>query len=94
MYYICTRKQLNKYIMTNRPIYQIAREISKDWGTKVNYGAKPYLDAMHSVANVTDNYGSDNAKTLVLYFLSNAGQWRGDKAKEIKKELKQMVGLK
>jgi len=36
----------------------------------------------------------DNGKSVVLYFLSNASQWRGDKAKEIKKELKQMVGLK
>jgi hypothetical protein len=36
----------------------------------------------------------DKGKSIVLYFLSNAGSWRGDKAKEIKKELKQMVGLK
>jgi hypothetical protein len=80
--------------MTHRPIYQIAREISKDWGVKVNYGAKPYLEAMGYVTNVTDSYGMDTAKSLILYFLSNAGTWRGDNAKRIKAELKQMVGLK
>jgi hypothetical protein len=26
-----------------------------------------------------------------MYFLSNAGQWRGEKAREIKKELKKIL---
>ncbi len=77
-----------------RNLSTIAIEIKKDWGTKINYAAKPYLDVMLCLNNVTDKYGMDNGKTIVLYFLSNAGSWRGDKAKEIKKELKQMVGLK
>jgi hypothetical protein len=77
-----------------RNLNVIAREIKKDWGAKINFGAKPYLEAMSCLENVTDKYGMDNGKSIVLYFLSNAGQWRGDKAKEIKKELKQMVGLK
>ena len=83
-------KQLN----TNRPLYTIASEIRKDWGAKVNFAAKPYLDAMGGLTNITDNYGMDSAKSVVLYFLSNAGTWKGDKAKEIKAELKKMVGLK
>jgi hypothetical protein len=36
----------------------------------------------------------DTAKSIVLYFLSNASSWRGEKAKSIKAELKKMVGLK
>ena len=76
-----------------RALNVIASDIKKDW-TKVNYAAKPYLDAMFCLETVNDKYGWDNGKSIVLYFLSNAGQWRGDKAKEIKKELKQMVGLK
>lgn len=78
----------------NRPLYQIASEIRKDWGAKINFAAKPYLEAMGGLTNVTDNYGMDSAKSVVLYFLSNAGTWKGDKAKEIKAELKKMVGLK
>jgi hypothetical protein len=71
-----------------RPIYKIAEDISKDWGTKVNYAAKPYLQAMFTLTNITDYYGMDNAKSVVARFLCNAGSWRGDVAREIKKELK------
>jgi hypothetical protein len=49
---------------------------------------------MQSLDTMNDNYGYDSAKSIILYFLSNASSWRGDKAKEIKKELKQMAGLK
>lgn len=74
-----------------RPLYQIARDIKKDWGSKVNYAAKPYLDAMSYVENVTDNYGMDTAESIVRYFLCNASTWRGEKAREIKKELNSMI---
>lgn len=74
----------------SRPIYEIAREIRKDWGSKVNFAAKPYLDAMSQLTNITDMYGYDDAKSIVLYFLCNASTWRGENARRIKKELKQM----
>ena len=77
-----------------RPLYKIAIEISKDWGTKVNYAAKPYLVAMFDLTNVSDYYGCDPASDIVGRFLSNAGQWRGDTARRVKKELKAMIGLK
>ena len=76
-----------------RSLSQIAREIRRDW-SNVNFGAKPYLDAMSSLDSVDDNYGYDSGKSIVLYFLSNAGTWKGDTAKRIKAELKKMVGLK
>ena len=79
---------------TQRPLFEIAREIRKDWGAKVYFGAKPYLDAMAYLTNVTDSYGCETAKTQVIYFLSNAGTWRGETAKRVKAELKKMVGLK
>lgn len=75
---------------TMRPIYEIAREIKKDWGAKVNFAAKPYLDAMMSLDSIDDNYFFDSAKSVVLYFLSNASTWRGETAKRIKAELKAM----
>jgi len=77
-----------------RPLYEIAREINKDWGAKLNYAAKPYLNAMYSLDKVTDSYGSDSGHSIVCYFLSNAGTWRGEVAKRVKAELKSMVGLK
>ena len=77
-----------------RPLYDIAADIRKDWGAKVNFAAKPYLDAMASLNSIEDNYGWDSGKSIVLYFLSNASSWRGETAKAIKKELKAMVGLK
>jgi hypothetical protein len=49
---------------------------------------------MACLESVNDNYGWDSGKSVVLYFLSNASSWRGEVAKEIKKELKSMVGLK
>jgi hypothetical protein len=72
-----------------RPIHEIASDIKADW-KKVNYGAMPYLSAMTWLDKPTDTYGSDSAKTIVTYFLSNASAWRGDKAKAIKQELKQL----
>ena len=74
-----------------RPLYEIAGEIRKDWGSKVNYAAKPYLEAMECLHSTSDKYGMDSAKSIVLYFLSNASTWRGDTAKRIKAELKAMT---
>jgi hypothetical protein len=76
-----------------RPIYEIASEIEKEW-PKVNYAARPYLDAMHSLTAITDNYYLDSGKSVVLYFLSNATSFRGDAARRIKRELKDLAGVK
>ena len=73
-----------------RALHEIAREIRKDW-TKVNYAAKPYLDAMASLDSIKDKYHYDSGKSVVLYFLSNASGWRGENAKRIKAELRSMV---
>jgi hypothetical protein len=73
-----------------RSLSDIASEIRKDW-KPVDYGAKPYLDAMSGMDSVNDSYGADSGRSVVLYFLSNASKWKGPKAKEIKAELKKMV---
>lgn len=72
-----------------RPIKEIAKEIRKDW-KKVNYAAEPYLQAMETLNKVTDNYIHDSGKSIVLYFLSNAATWRGETARRVKKELKNL----
>ena len=73
-----------------RTISSIAREIEQDW-KNVYFGAVPYLEAMHSLNSIDDNYYYDSGKSVVRYFLANAQSWRGEKAREIKKELKAML---
>jgi hypothetical protein len=73
-----------------RFLYEIAREIRKDW-KKVYFGAVPYLEAMETLSDINCTYGYDSARSIVLYFLSNANSWRGEVAKRIKKELNGMV---
>ena len=73
-----------------RPLYMIAREIEKDWA-KPYFGAVPYLDAMFALDSINAMFGADSAKSIVVYFLSNAQTWRGAKAREIKKELRAML---
>lgn len=79
---------------THRDICDIAGDIRRDWGAKVNFAAKPYLEAMLCVAKPTDKYYYDSAESLVRYFLGNASTYRGDKAKQYKAELKAIVGMK
>jgi hypothetical protein len=74
----------------NRPIYVIAGDIRRDW-KNVYFGAVPYLEAMSRLNSVTDRYGVEDAKSILLYFLSNATSWRGPKAREIKEEIKRMI---
>jgi len=73
--------------LENQTLAEISAIIRKDWKS-VNYAAKPYLDAMASLASVNSSFGYDTGKSIVLYFLSNASAWRGDVAREVKKELK------
>ena len=74
-----------------RHIYEIAQEIHRDW-EKVYFGAAPYLDAMSSIDNIEEYYGQDSAYSMVAYFLANAQTWRGETARQVKKELKRMLG--
>ena len=76
--------------ITSRPLFEIAREIRRDW-LKPYFGAKPYLDAMRELNSVDDHYMYDDGRSVVLYFLSNASTWRGETAKRIKAELKEMI---
>jgi hypothetical protein len=74
-----------------RPINVIANEIRTSWGSKVYFGAKPYLEAMRTLNDMSDSYGSDSAKSIIIYFLANASTFRGEDARRIKLELNKMV---
>jgi hypothetical protein len=73
-----------------RAIYTIAAEISRDWA-KPYFGAVPYLDAMRNLGEITDRYYYDSGDSIVRYFLSNATTWKGDTARRVKAELKEML---
>ena len=81
---------------TTRPLYMIAHEIGANWnkrssGTDLYFGAIPYLSAMSTLNSINDNYGMDSGRSIVAYFLANAGTWRGETAKRVKKELNAML---
>lgn len=82
------KKTTNKKV---RPLCEIAKEIHSDWGKKTYFGAKPYISAMMSLNSIDDKYMFDDARSIVSYFLANAGTWRGETAKRIKAELKAML---
>jgi hypothetical protein len=85
------KDQANPAIVEIRPLYVIAREIRRDWGSKLNYAARPYLDAMQSLDTIGETYYQDSAASVVRYFLSNATTWKGDVARRVKAELKAML---
>jgi hypothetical protein len=77
-------------VTATRPLSVIARDIRATW-PKVYFGAVPYLQAMAQLGSINDKYYEDSARSVVNYFLANAGTWRGDDARRIKAELKSMV---
>lgn len=60
------------------------------WQQKFCY-AEPYIQALRTLDNPTDYYGCEQGKFLINYLLANLSQYRGEKAKEIKKILKEMA---
>lgn len=68
----------------------LARICLRDW-KNVNFAAAPYLRAMRDLDNMQSMYGLDDARSIVIYFLSNASTWRGEVAKLVKAELKQRL---
>ena len=79
----------SKETKATRPLSEIAKEIRQCW-KNVYFGAEPYLEAMQTLNSIDDHYFADDGKSIVLYFLANAATWRGEDARRIKKELKDM----
>jgi hypothetical protein len=77
---------------THIPLYRYAGTIKRNWD-KIDNTAKPYIDAMFQLDQITDSYGADSAKSIVAYFLANASKWRGEIARTTKLELKRLIGI-
>lgn len=76
--------------MAHRLIHEIARDINLHWANPY-FGAKPYLKAMETLYTIRDSYGQDDARSIVAYFLGNAGGFRGEHARRLKQELKDIL---
>ena len=76
--------------VSEKQVWEIADVVWADWKNVSPY-AKPYLEAMSSLSSVNDNYFADSGKSVVSYFLANAGSWKGEVAKSVKAELKALV---
>lgn len=72
---------------------EIARIVRRDW-QNVYFGAKPYLSAMATLNDMSEAYGADPGREIVLYFLSNAMTWKGRVAKAVKAELNKRLKAK
>lgn len=75
---------------TTRPLHEIAADIKANW-KNVYFGATPYLDALTALDSINDKFFEDDAKEIVIYLLSNMSYWRGDDARRIKAELKELI---
>ena len=76
--------------METRSLNVIAQEINANWDN-VYFGAVPYLEAMSTLNSIDDDYFMDSGRSIVAYFLGNAGTWRGEVARRVKKELNKML---
>ena len=75
-------------------IADIARAIRREWVT-INPYASEYLAALETIETQGGgNYVYDTVSSAILYFLANAGHYRGANAKEYKAALKVMAGVK
>jgi hypothetical protein len=81
-----------------RPINILAAAILAEWGPNplgrkavrsYQIYSMPYVQAMLSLSRISDHYGLDDAEDIILRFLTNAGPWRGEVAKQVKAELNQ-----
>lgn len=76
--------------MKNLTISAIAQLIRKDYQSKgkpVHPHAAPYVSAMACMNSINDNYGLDDGRGIVAYALGNLTTWKGEVAREVKKEL-------
>lgn len=77
-----------------RNLSEIAKDIQAAWKNP-NYAALPYIKAMLFIHSPEPNapYLAETARDIVLGFLCNASTFRGETARELKKELKQQYKI-
>jgi hypothetical protein len=77
----------------HRPLNEIAAEIESDWRVINNQAARHALDSMKLIGSVEAPFGaSANGYEVVGSFLTHAIGWKGEVARRVKKELREMCG--
>jgi hypothetical protein len=76
--------------MTHRPLHEIAADIRRTW-PNTYFAAKPYLAALLGISKLTDRYIAETGRDIVLGFLGNSSTWRGEDARRIKAELRDIL---
>jgi len=71
-------------------VSDIAHLIANDWKNISPY-ALDYLNAMKEINDIEGSYYADSCKSVVMYFLANAGSYRGETARACKALLKEMI---
>lgn len=82
--------EFNAPCLGYRPLSEIAQDIEKNWKNP-SASAVPYIKAMKRLNLITESYYKEDGKNIVAQFLANSLKWRGEKATEIKAELKAML---
>lgn len=72
---------------------EIAREIMKSPWYRSNSSiyARDYICAMLDLGSIDQNYGLDSGESVVRYALANMSTFRGDDARRLKAELKDLL---
>ena len=79
-----------EYITAKYKVSDIAHLIASDWKNISPY-ALDYLNAMKEINDIEGSYFADSCKSVVMYFLANAGTYRGENARASKAILKEMI---
>ena len=79
-------------------LYEIAEIIYFDIRVlqkkQVYFGAVPYLQALNQLETIEENYGLDSGRSIVLYLLGNLQTYKGEIARNVKKQLKKLANIK
>ena len=73
----------------HRPLHEVAKEILQDWKNP-SAPAIDSLQAMHRMDQVTEEYYADSGLDVVTYALCRFQGWRGEVARKVKAELKEI----
>ena len=74
----------------SRPMREIAEEIRFDW-PNIGVEAEEWLCWLHAVDRVEPEWRGGDARWAIRNFLREAGGWRGERARQIKRELRQLL---
>jgi len=74
----------------NRSLNAVAKDIRQSW-KNISFNAVPYVEALEFLNRIEDTYIVGSGVSIVQGFLANAGSFRGEDARRIKAELKEML---